>query len=76
MVKGTTVSSVKDAIAVGSTITDSAKNNVVWLLPPEMLALAAYYGLPEKARMLIGRGGRVRSIFHITPHLSAWHGLC
>jgi hypothetical protein len=66
MAKGIIVSNVKDAIAVGSDIIESATNEIVWVLPPEMVVLSAHYGLPEKSKMLIEKGGRVRSIFRIS----------
>jgi len=65
MVNGTLVSSVKDALAIGSNIIESTAKEVVWLLPSEMLVLCFHYSIPEKSKMLIKNGGRVRGIFHI-----------
>jgi hypothetical protein len=66
MAKGTIVTNVKDALAVGSNIIESATNEIVWLLPPEVLVFSVHYGLPEKCKMLIEKGGRVRGIFRIS----------
>jgi hypothetical protein len=60
------VESVKDSIAVGSGILESAQNEVVWLLPPEMLVFSAQFGLTKKSKTLIEKGGSVRGITHIT----------
>jgi len=66
MAKGTIVNSVKDALAVGSNIIESAQKEVTWLLPPKMLVFSVHYGIPEKSKALIEKGGRVRGVFHIT----------
>jgi hypothetical protein len=66
MAKGTIVTNVKDALAVGSSILESATSEIVWLLPPEVLVFSVHYGLPEKSKMLIEKGGRVRGIFRIS----------
>lgn len=66
MAKGTIVKSVKDALAVGSSIIESAKIETAWLLPPEMLVFSVHYGLPEKSKILIENGGRVRGVFRIS----------
>jgi len=66
MAKGTIIESVKDALAVGSNIIESTKNEVVWLLPPSMVVFAAQYGIPKKSKTLIEHGGHIRSIFHIS----------
>ncbi|MGA7076597.1 MAG: hypothetical protein WBZ42_08675, partial [Halobacteriota archaeon] len=60
------IESVKDALAVGSNIIESAKNEIDWLLPPEMLIFAAQYGLTDKSKMLIEKGGRVKGITQIS----------
>jgi hypothetical protein len=67
MAKGTVIESVKDALIVGSNLIQSAKNEVVWLLPPAMVIFAAQYGIPNKSKILIENGGHIRSIFHISP---------
>lgn len=66
MAKGLIIENVKDALAVGSTIMESATNEIVWLLPPELLVFSVHYGLPEKYKTLIEKGGRVRGVFHIS----------
>jgi hypothetical protein len=66
MAKGTIVTNVKDTLAVGSNIMESATNEIVWLLPPELLVFSVHYGLPEKSKKLIEKGGRVRGVFRIS----------
>ena len=66
MAKGTIVSNVKDAIAVSSTIVESAKNELVWIFSPAMLALLVQFSIPSKSKMLIEKGGRVRGITKIS----------
>jgi hypothetical protein len=66
MAKGTIIESVKDALAVGSNIIESAKSEIVWLLPPSMVIFAAQYGIPNKSKTLIEHGGQIRSIFQIS----------
>jgi len=46
------IKSVKDALAIGSNIVESAESEVVWLAPPPMLVYACF-GLNEKIQMLI-----------------------
>ncbi len=60
------VESVTDSLAVGSNIIESAKSEIVWLLPPEMLIFASQFGLTDKCKALIENGGRVRGITRIT----------
>ena len=64
MVRETIVESVKDAIAVGSTIIESAEREIAWLIPAPMLVMAAKYNV--KAKSLIQKGGRVRGITTIS----------
>ncbi len=66
MAKGTIIESVKDALAVGSNIIESAKSEVVWLLPLSIVIFAAQYGIPNKSKTLIEHGGHIKSIFHIS----------
>jgi len=66
MAKGTIIDSVKDALAVGSSIIESAQTETAWLLPPTMLVFAAQYGLSKKSKTLIQNGGRVRGVFDIS----------
>ncbi|MGZ4926488.1 MAG: hypothetical protein ACXV4B_08570 [Halobacteriota archaeon] len=67
MASGTIIESVKDAIAVGSNIIESAEKDVAWLVPGPILVFAAEYKLNEKSEALIRRGGRVRGITEISP---------
>jgi hypothetical protein len=66
MTNGSIVNSVKDALAVGSNIIESATKEIVWILPPQMLVFSIHYNLPDKSKKLIDKGGRVRGIFHIS----------
>jgi hypothetical protein len=66
MVQKTILENVKDVIAAGSTLVESAQNDIIWLLPPQMLVFAGQYGLTDKAKMLIDNGGRVRGITQIS----------
>jgi hypothetical protein len=60
------VESVTDALAVASNILESAKSEIVFLLPPEMLVYAAEFDLSKKTKALIENGGRVRGITNVT----------
>ena len=62
MADGTVITSVTDALAVCSSIIESANNEVVYLSPPSLLVLASEFGLGEKTKMLMQKGGRVRGI--------------
>jgi hypothetical protein len=66
MVRGVIVKSIKDAIAIASTIIESAERELAWLVPAPMLAMAAPYNLDEKSKVLIQKGGRVRAITTIS----------
>ena len=66
MPKGTIIGSVRDALAVGSNIIESAKNEVVWLLPPALVGFAAQYEIPKKSKMQIANGVRIKSMFRIS----------
>jgi hypothetical protein len=60
------IKNVKDALAAGSNIIESAENEVVWLLPANYLAYSFQLGIPKKSKMLIEKGGRVRGITKIS----------
>jgi hypothetical protein len=66
MAKGTIVESIKDALAVGSSVIESAKNEVVWLLSPNLLVFADQYDITSKSKKLIENGGHVKGVFRIT----------
>ena len=66
MPKGTIIASVRDTLAVGSNIIESAKNEVVWLLPPTMVGFAAQFEIPNKSKMQIANGVRIKSMFRIS----------
>jgi hypothetical protein len=68
MVSETIIESVKDAIAVGSNIIESAEKEIAWLVPAPMLVMAAQYNVESEC--LIQKGGRVRGITTISsPYL-------
>jgi hypothetical protein len=64
MVSETIIESVKDAIAVASSIIESAEREIAWLLPAPMLVMGAQYNVRSKG--LIQKGGRVRGITTIS----------
>ena len=66
MVHKTILENVKDIIAAGLTAVESAKNEIIWLLPPQMLVFAGQFDLTNKSKVLIERGGRVRGITQIS----------
>jgi hypothetical protein len=68
MTDGTIITSVKDAIAVGSTIIESAENEVAWLIPRPTLVYASQYGVIEKITMLIQKGILILCISDISYH--------
>ena len=67
MTSGTIIETVKDAIAVASTIIESAEKEVCWLVPAPLLVLAAHFNLNDKSRVLIQKGGQERGITEISP---------
>ncbi|MGA3199194.1 MAG: hypothetical protein ABSD89_07280 [Halobacteriota archaeon] len=66
MAREITIKNVKDTLAAGSNIIESAQNEVVWILPPNYLAYSFQFSIPEKSKMLIEKGGRVRGITKIS----------
>ena len=76
MAKGTIVESIKDALAVGSNIIESAKTEVAWLLPPNLLVFADQFDITSKTKMLIENGGRVKGVFHISSPYVELARLC
>ena len=66
MVHKTILENVKDIIAASLTVVESAKNEIIWLLPPQMLVFAGQFGLTNKSKVLIEKGGRVRGITQIS----------
>jgi len=66
MVHKTILENVKDIIAASLTVVESAKNEIIWLLPPQMLVFAGQFGVTSKSKALIEKGGRVRGITQIS----------
>ncbi len=62
MANGTIITSVTDVLAIGSSIIDSANNEIVYLSPPSLLVLASKFGLSEKTKRLVQRGGVARGV--------------
>jgi hypothetical protein len=60
------VTGVRDALAVGLEILESAKEEVVWLVPPSLLSLSISYGFAEKTIPFIQNGGVSRGIVQIS----------
>ena len=60
------IESLRDALAVGSNIIESAEKEVVWLLEPAILDFSFQFSIPTKSKMLIEKGGRVRGITKIS----------
>jgi len=48
MVNKTILENVKDVIATGLGVVESAKSDIIWLLPPQMLVFAGQFGLTKK----------------------------
>ena len=67
MTSGKVVETVKDTIAVASTIIESAEKEVCWLVPAPLLVLAAHFNLNDKSRVLMQKGGHERGITEISP---------
>jgi hypothetical protein len=66
------ITSVKDAIAVGAGIIESAEKEISWLVPAPLLVLTARYEINEKLKLLMQKGGRVRGITTISfPYIAS-----
>lgn len=66
MPSGFIVNSVQDALAVASQILESAKEEVVWLVPPSINSLSRNYDFIELARAFVQQGGASRGIVPIS----------
>lgn len=66
MAHKTILENVKDVIAAGSSVVESARSEIIWILPPQMMVFAGQFGLTDKSKMLIEKGGRVRGITQIS----------
>lgn len=62
MTDGAIITSIRDAIAIGSGIVESAENEVIWLAPRPTLVYASRFGMIETFKMLIQSGVSVRGI--------------
>ena len=66
MVREITIKNVRDSLAAGANIIESAQKEVAWILPPNYLAYSFKFSIPQKSKMLIEKGGRVRGITKIS----------
>jgi len=66
VVKGTIITSIKDAIAVSSQIIESAEHDISWLIPPSFAVFAHSFSLTNKIKMFIQKGGRARGVTAIS----------
>ena len=62
MAIGTTITSVRDLLAVGSQIIESAEHDIAWLIPAPYIVFAAQFSLKEQTKTFIQNGGRSRGI--------------
>ena len=62
MTDGTVIENVKDTIALGSEIVESAENEIMWIAPRPKLVYASQFGIIEIFKTLIQNGVRVRGI--------------
>jgi len=60
------IENVRDALAAGSNIVESAEKEVVWLLEPAFLVFSIQFGIAEKTKALIENRCRVRGITKIS----------
>jgi len=66
MTDGTIIMNGIDGLAVCSNIIESASNEVVYISPPSLLVLASQFGLTDKTRLFIQKGGHVRAIVNLS----------
>jgi hypothetical protein len=62
MTDGKVITNVIDGLAVISSIIESANNEVIYISPPSLLIFSSHFGLVERAKQFIQKGGRVRGI--------------
>ena len=62
MTDGKVITNVIDAFAICSNIIDSAETEVIHISHPSQLVLASYFGLAERVKLFMQRGGRMRGI--------------
>ena len=58
MADGTIITSITDALAVCTSMVESTNNEVVYISPPSLLILGSQFGLHEKIKTLVQKGGR------------------
>ncbi len=67
MVSGVVVNSVRDTLTIASQILESAKEEVIWLVPLSIHSLSRRYGFIENADAFIQRGGVIRGVINVVP---------
>jgi len=66
MVTRLVINSVGDAFAAALLLLESAREEVVWLVPPSIHALSRRYGFVERTRAFVQHGGVLRGILEIS----------
>lgn len=67
MTSGIVVNGVRDALAVASQILESAREEVIWLIPASLISLSTTLGFVEEVQAFTQRGGVSRGIVAISP---------
>ncbi|MDD1720903.1 MAG: hypothetical protein LUP95_02850 [Euryarchaeota archaeon] len=62
MPSGTVINSVEDTVAVILKIIETAKHDIVFLLPPSLFSIAGTYNTVQRAKPFIDKGGVLRGI--------------
>ncbi len=63
---GTIVNCVEDTLAAVLAIRTASTDEILWLIPPSLLALSLDYDILEKAKQFIHGGGTIRGITTVT----------
>ena len=66
MTDGTIIMNGIDSLAVCSNIMESASKEVAYISPPSLLVIASQFGLTDKTKLFIQKGGRVRAIVNLS----------
>lgn len=67
MASGLVINSVQDVLAAALQILESAREEVVWLIPASVNSLSLAYGGVEKVRAFIQQGGVSRGVVRVSP---------
>jgi sugar-specific transcriptional regulator TrmB len=60
------IKSVKELVAVASSLVTSLQEGFLFVTPADTIALASLFGITEAAKKVIGRGGEVRGITNVS----------